>query len=78
MDEKFNNLSIQQAMQLANSEAGQQLLALLRSQNSQALNAAMEDAAGGDYDKVKDRLSAMVQSPQVQALMEQLRRNGNG
>lgn len=78
MDEKFNNLSIQQAMQLANSEAGQQLLALLRSQNSQALNAAMEDAAGGDYGKVKDRLSAMVQSPQVQALMEQLRRNGNG
>ena len=78
MDEKFNNLSIQQAMQLANSEAGQQLLALLRSQNSQALNAAMEDAAGGDYDKVKDRLSTMVQSPQVQALMEQLRRNGNG
>lgn len=78
MDKKFDPSSMQNAMKLANSEAGQQLLALLRSQNSDALDAAMNSAANGDYSKVKENLSAMLSSPQVQALMEQLRRNSDG
>lgn len=78
MDNNFNPQSIQDAMKMADSAAGQQLLNLLRAQDEQALNAAMESAAKGDYSKIRDNLSAMLSSPQVQALMEQLRGNGNG
>lgn len=78
MDKNSNPMSMKDAMKMANSETGQQLLALLKSQNSDALDAAMANAANGDYSKVKDNLSAMLASPQVQALLEQLRRNGNG
>lgn len=70
--------SLQEAMKLANSDAGQQLLALLRSQNSDALDAAMNNAASGDYSKAKEHLTEMLSSPQVRALLEQLRRNSNG
>ena len=78
MDQNFDQSSIQTAMKLANSDAGRQLLALLRSQNSDALNAAMTSAAGGDYNKVKENLSEMLASEQVQALLQQLRGNGHG
>lgn len=78
MDKKSNPISMQDAIKMANSDAGQQLLTLLKAQNSDALNAAMTDAASGDYSKAKEHLSAMLSSPQVQALLEQLRRNGNG
>lgn len=78
MDKNSNPLSMKDAMKMANSEAGQQLLALLRSQNSDALDAAITNAASGDYSKIKDNLSTMLTSPQVQALLEQLRRNSNG
>ena len=78
MDKNFDHISMRNAIKMANSEAGQQLLELLRSQNGDALNAAMTNAASGDYSKIKEDLSAMLSSPQVQALMEQLRRNGDG
>lgn len=78
MDKNSNPMSMQDAMKMATSETGQQLLALLKAQNSDALDAAMTSAAKGDYSKAKDSLSALLTSPQVQALLEQLRRNGNG
>lgn len=78
MDKNSNPMSMQDAMKMANSDAGQQLLALLKAQNGDALDAAMSNAASGDYNKAKEHLSAMLSSPQVRALLEQLRRNGNG
>ena len=78
MDKNFDPKSMQDAMKIVNSDAGRQLLALLKAQNGDALSAAMENAASGDYAKVKENLSAMLTSPQVQALLEQLRGHGNG
>ncbi len=78
MDKNFDPKSVQDAMKIATSDAGQQLLALLKAQNGDALNAAMENAASGDYAKVKENLSTMLTSPQVQALLEQLRGHSNG
>lgn len=78
MNKNFDPSTMQEAMKLANSRAGQQLLAHLQSNNSEALNAAMSGAADGDYSKVKQELSSMLSSPQVQALLEQLRRDSNG
>ena len=78
MDQIFHEQSMKDAIKMANSDAGQQLFSLLKEQNAEALDAAMKDASNGDYSKVREDLSRMLASPQVQALIEQLRRDGNG
>ena len=78
MDKNFDPKSMQDAMKMAKSDAAQQLLALLKAQNSEALNAAMENAASGNFSKVKENLSSMLTSPQVQALLEQIRGQNHG
>ena len=47
-----DNLSMQDALRLAKSEAGQQLFAALRAQNGAAVDKAMEQAAAGDYSQI--------------------------
>lgn len=77
MEKNFNNFSVQEAMKLANSEAGQQLLALLRQKNSQELEQAMANAAAGDYSQAKKSINQMLSNPQARALLEQLGRSGH-
>lgn len=74
MQKNSDNLSMQEALRLAKSEAGQQLFAALRSKNSQAMDQAMEQAAAGDYSQVKETLSALLSSPEIKAMMEQMGR----
>lgn len=78
MSKKSDEMSMQEAMRLAKSDTGQQLFQALRAQDSAAMDQAMEDAANGDYAKIKERLSAMLASPQIRSLMEQLRGEDNG
>lgn len=74
MQKNSDNLSMQEALRLAKSEAGQQLFAALRSKNSQAMDQAMEQAAAGDYSQVKETLSALLSSTEIKAMMEQMGR----
>lgn len=77
--QKFSdNFSMKDAMRMAQSKEGQQLLALLRSGNSEALDSAMTQAAAGDYEQVKQTLSALLASPDVRALLEKMGRSDNG
>lgn len=78
MQKNSDNFSLQEAMQLARSETGQQLLALLQSQNGDALRQAMNQAATGDYDQVKQTMSALLDNPKARALLEELRRQQHG
>ena len=78
MERKSDEISMQEAMRLAKSDAGQRLFQLLKTQNSDAMNQAMQDAAAGDYAKVKDSLLSMLGSPEVRQLMEQLKGESNG
>ena len=78
MQKNSDNFSMQDAMRLAHSDVGQQLYALLRAQNSDAVSQAMDQAAAGDYTQAKQTLSALLASPQVRAMLEQLGRNNNG
>lgn len=78
MERNFDGISMQEAMRLAKTDTGRQLYDILRSQKGDALDQAMADAAAGDYTKVKESISAMLTSPQVKALMEQLRGNSDG
>lgn len=57
---------------LAQSKQGQALLALLRQQGGARLDTAMAQAAKGDYAAAQAALSALLESPEAQALLRQL------
>lgn len=67
-----NSDAIREAMRMAQSPAGQQLLRLLQQGNSQALQQAMQSAASGDYESAKNALSAVLNDPQAQKLLKQM------
>lgn len=78
MRKNSNDFSMQEAMRLAQSKTGQQLMAALRAQNTDAVSQAMEQAAAGDLEKARQSMSSLLASPQIQALLEQLRRDSHG
>ena len=70
--------AMQEVMRLAQSETGQQLLALLRAKDGGAVHQAMHHAAAGNYDQVQQTLSTLMRSPDVQALLAQLEGEKHG
>lgn len=77
MQKNADHFSMQEVMRLAQSDTGQQLLALLKRENGAALQQAMEQAAAGDYAQVQKTMSSLLTSPEAQALLRQLGGNGN-
>lgn len=69
---EHNQDAIREAMRMANSPAGQQLLQLLQQQNAQGLQNAMDSAAGGDYSGAKKMLAQLLNDPQAKKLLEQM------
>lgn len=57
---------------LANSQAGQTLLALLQASGGQALSDAMAQAGTGNYQAARDALSPLLASPEIRALLRKL------
>ena len=77
MQKNSDNLSMQEALRLAKSEAGQALFAALRSRDGAAMERAMEQAAAGDYSKIQSTLSSLLSSPDIKAMLEQMGRQNN-
>lgn len=71
-------LDIDRATRLANSEAGQALLAHLQAQHGATLEAAISQAQAGDYKQVQETINALLKTPQGKALLQQLRGTDNG
>ena len=78
MKGNFDDRTIHEAMRLANSEAGQQLLAMMKSSDPQTLQKAASQAASGNYEQLKQTMSAFLSSPEARSLLEQLGRQQNG
>ena len=72
MAQNFDEFSIKEAMRLANSDAGQRLLAILKQSDSDRLGKAMDSAATGDYTGAMQALSALLQREDVRSLLKQL------
>lgn len=74
MDKKdaVGGFSMQDAMKLAQSDAGKQLYALLQQQNAQQLQDAMDDAAAGNYEQVKNTMTSLLASPEVRELLKKM------
>ncbi len=66
------NFSMQDAMRVANTDAGKQLLAMLQSGNSDAFAQAMKQASQGDYSALSKTLAPMLASAEVQKLLKQM------
>ncbi len=74
----INDFSVQQAMKLAQSDAGKQLFALLQNTEGEKLQTAMDQAAAGDLEQVKKTMQQIMESGQVQQLMKKMRGDSNG
>ena len=72
MQKNFENFSVEEAMQLARSPAGQQLLSMLRNTDSALLQQVSDKASTGDYKEASRLLSSMLSSPEAKKLMQEL------
>ena len=76
MDKKnanFRDLPIDQAMKIANSEAGKQLIAQLQQQNGDLTQIAMVQMAAGDLDGAKQTMSRILSNPETVQLLKKLK-----
>jgi hypothetical protein len=74
MEKNFQNFSVQEAIKLAKTDAGKQLIALLQQQNGKEIQNAMAQANAGDFSQAKQALNAILQNPEARALLQQLGR----
>lgn len=77
MQKNSDHFSMENAMRIAQSKEGQQLLSLLRSGNSKALDTAMSQAAAGEYGQAKQTLSSLLSSPEIRSILEKMGRSPN-
>ena len=72
MQKNSQNFSMQDALRLANSDAGQRLLAILKQSDGQQLGKARDCATNGDYSNAMQALSSLLQREDVRTLLKQL------
>ncbi len=70
--EGFDEFSLHQAAAMAKTEAGQQLIGLLRSQHGDKLQDAMQQAKAGNFAQAKEMLEQMMASEQAQQLLKKM------
>ena len=66
-------MDMSQIMRMAQSPAGKKLIAMLQSNNSDAMQQAMKRAAEGDYSQAKQEIEKILSTPEANRLLEQLR-----
>ena len=72
MEKKSENFSMQEALRLAKSPAGQQLLTTLQQTNGDTLQQAMTQAGAGDYENLRKTLASLMENEEVKALINRL------
>ena len=74
MQKNSEDFSMQEALRLAQSPAGQRLLAMLRQQNQGQMETAMTQAKAGNMEDARRTIEAMMNTPELQQLLRQLGR----
>ena len=74
MQKKSEDFSMQEALRLAQSPAGQQLLAMLKQSNNEQVKQAGQQARAGDYNAAMETVRAFLSTEEGQALFKQLGR----
>ena len=78
MSDNFSPADMQQLYKLAQSDTAKKLFALLQSSGSDQLQAAMEQASAGNLQGAKSVLGSLMNDPQAQSLLRQLKDDANG
>ena len=74
MEKKSQEFSMQEILRMANSPAGRQLVSMLQQTDHETLRSAMNSANAGNYDQATQQLKSLMDSPQVQTLLKQMRK----
>lgn len=74
MQKNSEDFSMQEALRLAKSPAGQQLLAVLRQKDNGQLQQVMDLAAAGNYTQASQIINSLLSSGEAQQLLNELRR----
>ena len=74
MQKNSQDFSMQEALRLAKTPAGQQLLAMLQRADAEKIRQVMDQASAGDMDQAKKSISALLDTPEAKALLAQLGR----
>jgi hypothetical protein len=72
MKMQYDPEAIRQAMKLAQTPEGQQLIQMLRSSGGADLQTALNRASSGDYTAAKQAISEMLKNPEAQRLIQQM------
>ena len=72
MQNKPQNFSPEDAMRLASTPAGQQLIAILQKSGKESINNAVSQAKEGNMEQAKRALAPLLASPEVQKLLKEL------
>lgn len=72
MQKNFEEFSMQDAMRLANTDIGKQLITMFKNQHSDQVHTVMDSMAKGDMERTKQALAAFMADPRTQALLSQL------
>ena len=72
MQNNPKNFSAEEAMRLAKTPAGQQLIAMLQKADTNAVKEAMTQAASGNMEQAKNALGPILASPEIRQLIQQL------
>ena len=78
MQKKFDDFSMQDALRISKSDAGQKLMTLLQQQNSATMAEAAAQASRGDYTALQETVRQLLQTPGAQQLLNQLKETNNG
>ena len=72
MQKNSQDFSMEEALRMAKSPAGQQLLSMLQSTDSGQLQQVIEQASAGNYSQASNILQALLSSPDAKKLLQQL------
>lgn len=78
MEKNFQDFSMQEALRLAQTPAGQRLLAMLQQQYGEQLRQVINQAAAGHYEEVQRKMTDLLSNPEAQSLLNQMRGSQNG
>ena len=74
MQKNSQDFNLQEALRLAKSPAGQQLLAMLKQSNNEQVKQAGQQVRAGDYNAAMETVRAFLSTEEGQALFKQLGR----
>ena len=73
-DPNSMEFSIQQAMKLAQTPEGQQLIAALKKEAGSEVQNAVKKAAAGNMEDAKQTVSSLLKHPEIRSLLDKLGR----